>query len=346
MNRRTLLTALALATLPMTAQAQESVESFYKGRTITLVVPTSPGGINDISGRLVSRHIGRFIPGAPNVVVQNLPGGGGLVAANKLYNTVERDGSVISLIQRGTMQLQIQGNSNAKFDPQKFTWLGSLSSYADDGYLLLVNEDHPAKTAADLRKPGILVKLGGDQPGSTNLTFAIIAKTVLGMNIDVVRGYPGAAPMFLAMERRELDGQVIGYNSVRAGQPSLWNGKKVRPLIQFGRITRLPALPDVPTGRELATDPRMRALVEFAELPFFMALPFLAPPGVPADRASALQKAFVSMVADKEFQADAEKVNIELSPIDGKGVLDLVARAAATPKDVIALYNEMVPVGH
>ena len=346
MDRRTLLTALALATLPMTAQAQESVESFYKGRTITLVVPTSPGGINDISGRLVSRHIGRFIPGAPNVVVQNLPGGGGLVAANKLYNTVERDGSVISLIQRGTMQLQIQGNTNAKFDPQKFTWLGSLSSYADDGYLLLVNDDHPAKTAADLRKPGILVKLGGDQPGSTNLTFAIIAKTVLGMNIDVVRGYPGAAPMFLAMERRELDGQVIGYNSVRAGQPSLWNGKKVRPLIQFGRITRLPALPDVPTGRELATDPRMRALVEFAELPFFMALPFLAPPGVPADRASALQKAFVSMVADKEFQADAEKVNIELSPIDGKGVLDLVARAAATPKDVIALYNEMVPVGH
>ena len=346
MDRRTLLTALALATLPLAAHAQESVESFYKGRTITLVVPTSPGGINDISGRLVSRHLGRFIPGQPNIVVQNLPGGGGLVAANKLYNTVERDGSVISLIQRGTMQLQIQGNTNAKFDPQKFTWLGSLSSYADDGYLLLVNDDHPAKTAADLHKPGISVKLGGDQPGSTNLTFAIIAKTVLGMNIDVVRGYPGAAPMFLAMERRELDGQVIGYNSVRAGQPSLWNGKKVRPLIQFGRITRLPALPDVPTGRELATDPRMRALVEFAELPFFMALPFLAPPGVPADRASALQKAFVSMVADKEFQSDAEKVNIELSPIDGKGVLDLVARAAATPKDVIALYNEMVPVGH
>jgi hypothetical protein len=133
---------------------------------------------------------------------------------------------------------------------------------------------------------------------------------------------------------------------VRAGQPSLWNGKKVRPLIQFGRITRLPALPDVPTGRELATDPRMRALVEFAELPFFMALPFLAPPGVPADRASALQKAFVDMVKDKDFQADAEKVNIELSPIDGKGVLDLVKRAADTPKDVIALYNEMVPVGH
>ncbi len=350
MDRRTFLgglTAAASATaLPLHGQAQESVESFYKGKAITLIVPTSPGGINDMSGRLLSRHFGRFLPGNPSVVVQNIPGGGGLVAANKIYNTAERDGSVISLIQRGTMQLQIQGNSNAKFDPQKFTWLGSLSSYADDGYLLLVNEDHPAKTVADLRKTGLVAKLGGDQPGSTNLTFAIIAKNVLGLNIDVVRGYPGAAPMFLAMERRELDGQVIGYNSVRASQPSLWNNKKVRPLVQFGRMTRLPTLPDVPTGRELATDPRMRALVEFAELPFFMALPFLAPPGLPANRAAALQKAFVDMVKDKDFQSDAEKVNIELSPIDGKGVLDLVARAAATPKDVIALYNEMVPVGH
>lgn len=348
MDRRQILHGLsAVATsLALPARAQDSVADFYRGKTIMLMVPTSPGGINDISGRLVSRHLGKFLPGAPNIVVQNVPGGGGLVAANKLFNTSERDGTVISIIQRGTMQLQIQGNANAKFEPQKFTWLGSLSSYADDGYLLLVNADHPAKTAEDLRKPGVLAKLGGDQPGSTNLTFATIAKTVLGLNIDVVRGYPGAAPMFLAMERRELDGQVIGYNSVRAGQPFLWENKKVRPLIQFGRVTRLAALPDVPTGRELAPNDKMRALVEFAELPFFMALPFLAPPGLPADRAAALQKAFMDMVHDKDFQADAQKVNIELSPIDGKAVLDLVARSAATPKDVIALYNEMVPVGH
>jgi tripartite-type tricarboxylate transporter receptor subunit TctC len=173
-----------------------------------------------------------------------------------------------------------------------------------------------------------------------------VAKTVLGLNIDVVRGYPGAAPMFLAMERRELDGQVVGFNSLRAGQPHLWQNKKVRPLIQFGRITRLASLPDVPTGRELARDDKLRALIEFAELPFFMALPFIAPPNIPADRAAALQKAFMDMTRDKDFQQDAEKVNIELSPIDGPAVRNLVARSAATPKDVIALYNEMVPVGH
>ena len=349
MDRRDLLAgmgavALSAATGPA-AFAQDDVASFYKGRTMTLFVPTSPGGINDISARLTARHIGRFIPGAPNLVVQNIPGGGGLVAANRLFNTAERDGSVISIIQRGTMQLAIQGNANAKFDPLKFTWLGSLSSYDDDAYLLLVNSDHPAKTAADLKKDGIVAKLGGDQPGSTNLTFAIIAKNVLGLNVDVVRGYPGAAPMFLAMERRELDGQVIGYNSVRAGQPHLWEGKKVRPLVQFGRVKRLPALPDVPTGRELVTDEKMRALLEFAELPFFMALPFLAPPGLPADRAAALQKAFMDMTRDNEFQADAEKMKVELSPIDGDAVAKLVAQSAKTPKDVIALYNKMVPTG-
>ena len=349
MQRRQILQslgALGAVALAPPAFAQDSVESFYRGRNIMLTVPTSPGGINDLSGRLVGRHLGRFIPGAPNIVVQNVPGGGGLVAANKLYNTSERDGTVLSIIQRGTMQLQIQGNPNAKFDPKAFTWLGSLSSFADDAYLLLVNDGHPAKSAADLRKAGQVVKLGGDQPGSTNLTFALLAKTVLGLNIDVVRGYPGAAPMFLAMERGELDGQVIGYNSVRAGQPFIWQNKKVRPLVQFGRVTRLAAFPDVTTGRELALDDRLRALVEFAELPFFMALPFLAPPGLPADRAAALQKAFMEMVRDKDFISDAEKVNIELSPIDGTAVRDLVVRSAATPKDVIALYNEMVPVGH
>lgn len=349
MDRRQLVAGLAAtgatAGFSRAARAQDSVAGFYKGRTITLFVPTSPGGINDISARLAARHIGRFLPGAPNVVVQNIPGGGGLVAANRLYNTAERDGSVISIIQRGAMQLAIQGHANAKFDPMKFTWLGSLSSYEDDAYLLLVNASHPARTAADLKKGGAVVRLGGDQPGSTNLTFAIIAKTVLGLNIEVVRGYPGAAPMFLAMQRGEIDGQVIGLQAVRAGQPNLWDEKKLRPLIQFGRVKRLAAMPDVPTGRELAPDARMLSLIEFAELPFFMALPFLAPPDIPADRAGALQTAFMEMTRDRDFRADAEKMKVELSPIDGDAVKTLVEKSATTPKDVVTLYNEMVPVG-
>src|SRR6266852_6049179 len=132
--------------------AAQSVEQFYKGRSITMLVGTSPGGINDISARLVARHLGRFVPGNPSFIVQSNPGGGGLVTANRLYNTVEKDGTVIAKLERAVPQLQIQGDRNASFDPLKFTWLGSLSSYADDAYLMLINTSHPAQTIADLKK--------------------------------------------------------------------------------------------------------------------------------------------------------------------------------------------------
>ncbi len=322
------------------AQAQ-TVEQFYHGRTMTLIVPTSPGGINDISGRLIARHLGNFLPGNPNIVVQNTPGGGGLVAANRLANTAERDGSVVALIERATPLVAIQGDPNAKFDPLKLSWIGSLSSFQDDAYLVVVNDQHPAKTGFDLVGKNMKLTLGGNQPGSTNLAFAYIAKNALGLNIDVVRGYPGAAPMFLAMQRGELDGQIIGYNSIRAGQPNLWNDKKVRPIVQFGRKTRLAAMPDVPTGRELTKDPKMIALLDFAEIPFYMALPFVAPPELPADRKAALRKAFMEMAADNAFLADAEKVNLEISAITGEAVEKLLQQAAATPRDVIDLYSKL-----
>lgn len=343
-GRRTIRAALAAALLAAagaTGAGAQSVEDFYKGRSVTLIVPTAPGGINDISGRLVARNYGRFIAGNPTFVVQNVPGGGGLVAANRLANTAERDGSVIAIIQRAVPQLAIQGEPNAKFDPSKLTWLGSLSDYEDDAYLVVINADHPAKTADDLRKPHIRLRLGGDQPGSTNLSFAYLAKNALNLNVDIVRGYPGAAPMFLAMQRGELDGQIIGYNSVRAGQPQLWGDKKVRPIIQFARTKRHPDLKDIPTARELTNDPKMLALLDFAEMPFFMALPFVAPPGLPADRAQALRKAFMDMVQDKEFLAEAQKLRLDISPIDGAAVDAVVARAMKTPREVVELYSKM-----
>src|SRR5882672_9324361 len=148
--------------MAMPHASAQSVEQFYKGRTVTMLVGTSPGGINDISARLVARHLGRFIPGGPSIVVQNNPGGGGLVTANRLYVNSEKDGTVLAKLERAVPQLAIQGNPNAQFDPARFTWLGSLSSYADDAYLMLVNASHPAKTAADLKTPGVSVALGAD----------------------------------------------------------------------------------------------------------------------------------------------------------------------------------------
>jgi tripartite-type tricarboxylate transporter receptor subunit TctC len=324
--------------MPRAASAQ-SVEAFYKGRTVTMLVGTSPGGINDISARLVARHLTRFIPGRPSIVVQTNPGSGGLVTANRLYFNSEKDGSVLAKLERAVPQLAIQGNANAQFDSAKFTWLGSLSSYADDAYLMLVNANHPAKTIADLKPPAPPVALGGDSSASSNLIFAVIAKEVLGLSVSVVRGYTGAAPLFLAMQRGELDGQMVGLSSVRTGQRDLWNRKAFRPLMAFGRTTRHREFPDMPIGRELARDASAISLIEFAELPFFMALPFAAPPEIPADRAQALQTAFMAMCRDNAFVEEAEKLGIDMSAVDGEAILRLLAQTAATPKDVIARYN-------
>jgi len=317
----------------------QPVEQFYRGHAITMLVGASPGGINDISARLVARHLSRFIPGAPSIVVQNNPGAGGLVTANRLFFNVEKDGSVLAKLERAVPQLAIQGNPNAQFDPAKFTWLGSLSSYADDAYLMLVNARHPARSIADLKSGGISAALGADNAASSNLIFAVIAKEVLGLNVKVVRGYTGAAPLFLAMQRGELDGQMVGLSSVRTGQRDLWNRHAFRPLLAFGRTTRHPEFPDIPIGRELAGDPEALSLIEFAELPFFMALPFAAPPDVPADRANALQTAFMAMCADQAFLEEAEKLGIEMSPIEAGAILQLLARTAKTPPEAIARYN-------
>jgi tripartite-type tricarboxylate transporter receptor subunit TctC len=238
--------------------------------------------------------------------------------------------------------LAIQGDPNVNFDPRKLTWLGSLSSYAHDSYLMLVMATNPIKSVYELKEPNKSVTLGGDNAASSNLIFATIAKEILGLNIKVVRGYVGAAPMFLAMQRGEIDGQIIGYSSVRTGQRDLWTHQAFRPLLQFGRSTRLADFSDLPTANELTKDPAALALLDFANLQFSISLPFAAPPGVPADRAKALETAFMAMCQDPAVLDDAEKLGIEMSPIDGDTVLKSIARAAATPREVIERYNALV----
>jgi tripartite-type tricarboxylate transporter receptor subunit TctC len=335
-----ILCATATGLGAIEAANAQSVEQFYKSRNLTILVGTSPGGINDITARFAAKHIARFIPGNPSIVVQQTPGGGGLVTANRIYQAAERDGSVIAKLERATPQLAIQGNPQVQFDPLKLTWLGSMSSYADDAYLMMINADNPVKSIGDI-KPGAAQKLtlGANNAASSNLIFGIIAKEALHLNLTVVRGYTGAAPLFLAMQRKEIDGQLVGFSSVLTGQRDLWDHKAFRPLMQFGRTARHPQFLDIPTGRELAGDPSTLALIEFAEIPFFMSLPFVAPPGIPADRAKALQEAFMAMCRDKAVLEEAAKLGIDMSPIDSAEILKLVAHMAATPKDVVARYN-------
>jgi tripartite-type tricarboxylate transporter receptor subunit TctC len=332
-----LAAGLGLIATPAGAQ---TVEQFYKGRTITILVGNSPGGINDITARLVARHIGRFIPGNPAVVVQNNPGAGGVITANRLYHNVEKDGTVIAKFERAVPQLAVQGDPNVQFDPVKYVWLGSLSSYADDAYLLAIMASNAVKSIDEIKPGGgKSLILGGDATASSNFIFAVIAKEALGLNIKIVRGYTGAAKMFLAMQSGELDGQYVGLSSIKSGQRDLYNRKAFRALMAFGRTNRHPDYPDAPTGRELTKDPNTLALIDFAEIPFFMSLPFAAPPGIPADRARALQTAFMAMCQDKALLQDAEKLGVDMSPLDGDGILKILTRMAATPKDVIARYN-------
>jgi len=331
-----------LASLAFSHSARaQPVEDFYKGKTISLILGFATGGLNDIAGRLVGQHLGRFIPGNPRIVAQNMMGAGGLVAANHLYNVAARDGAVITALDRNTAQTGIRGMANVKFDPLLLTWLGSLSDYSTDAYPLWVAGSHPAKTIADINRLPVPTRLGAVGGGS-NMLIALLAKEALGLNLQVIRGYTGGPAILLAIERGEVDGVTLGLSAVIAEHPQKWENKEIRPLLQFGRATRLEPLANVPTAREFAAPKEARTLVEFAELPFLVSQPFVAPPNLPADRAAALQQAFVRMVHDPAFAEDAKRRRVVLSPIYGQAMLAVIGRAASTPKTVIDKFNAIV----
>lgn len=341
-RRGALCLLVALPALSASGATAQSPAAFYAGKTVTLVVGSTPGGYYDIAGRTVARHLGQYIPGRPNVIVQNQPGAAGLASLNKLGNTADRDGRTILVMSRALPQLALVGDPNAAFDPLQLTWLGSLSSYQDDAYLMTINAHHPAKTLADIRPPGKPLYLAGTREGSTNIIFAVIARDMLKLNIGVTRGYPGAAQIWLAMERGEVDGQFVDISAIMVGRPTLWKEGKLRPLLAFGRTERHPELREVPIARELVSDPADLALIEFAELPFFMALPFVAPPDIPEERARTLKEAFMAMAMNEAFRADMTKVGIMTSPIDGRAVQGLVERAAKTSEEVRARFRKLL----
>lgn len=333
------LGALALAGASP-ALAQDA--PFYAGKTLAIQVGTSPGGYYDIAGRTVARHISKFLPGNPQAVVQNVPGAGGLALGNRLANTVARDGLTIVAMNRALPQLALAGDPNAQFDPLALTWLGSLSSYEEDAYLMVVRDGHPARKMDDINRQAKPIQLGGTRSGATNIVFALMARDLLKLNVDLVRGYPGAAEIWLGMERGELDGQFVDISAILVGRPQLWADGKLHPLVAFGRTKRLPTHPDMPIAREFVTDKNDLALLEFAELPFFMALPFAAPPNMPADREKTLTDGFMKMAWDKDFRGDMMKVGILTSPIDGPTVRTLVERAAKTPADIRARFAKIL----
>ncbi len=340
------IAVLLTTVIAVSARAQDAVETFYKGRQINLIVGYGPGGGYDLTARLLARHLGRFIPGNPSIMVQNMVGAGSLRAANFLYGAAPKDGTTFGVFGSDIAMIGLIGTNPAvQFDARKFTWLGSSSSFANDAYVLIVRTDAKSPSLAAARRPGAApIVLGGTGEGARDADVPKILRDALGLNIKQVLGYPDSPSIFLAVERGELDGRTFDLSSVKATRPQwLKPDSGFNVLVQFARVTRHPDLPDVPTARELAIDGDARALIEFSETPLLtMARPFAAPPGVPDDRAKALQAAFLAAHRDARFREEAEKLGVDISAVGADQVARGVGRLAQAPPSVFAYFKRLL----
>jgi len=334
--------ALALAGVPAQADA---VADFYKGKIVSLVVGYGSGGGYDVYGRLVAAHLGKYIPGNPTVVVQNMPGAGSLRSVNYLYNTAPKDGTILATFARDMPLLGLIGNNpNVRFDPRKLTWLGSSSSYANDAYLLMTRKDAAVKSIADARAPGgPPLVLGGTAEGATGNDISTVLRDALTLNIRIIVGYPDSNALFLAADRKETDGRFVGLSAVSSSHPEwLKPDSGMQVLLQFARVTRHPQFSAVPTARELATSDRARALIALAELPYRLSRPFAAPPGLPADRAKALEAAFLAVHQDPDYLDEARRLKVDVSPIGGEEVLRAIGGIAGAPPDLLDYMKKLL----
>ena len=307
------------------ATATEAQEDFYKGRQVNLIVGYGTGGGYDVYARLVAKHMSRFIPGNPNVVVQNMPGAGSLRAVNYIYNVAPKDGTAFAMFSSSMpVRSILGGNKSVQFDSLKMTWLGSSSSFAGDAYLLVVRADAPGSTIDAARRPdGPLLVIGSSGPGSSSYDIPAVLRDTIGLRYKMVAGYPGSADLFLAMERNETEARMVNLTGLKAVKADwLKPGSPYKILVQFGRKTRIADLPNVPTARELALNPSARDLINLVEIPFELSRPFAAPPGVPADRAKILQTAFRDAHRDPQLIAEAKNLDLDISPIGPNEVLD------------------------
>ena len=320
----------ALAALLVSASLARAQEAVSLGDKLTITIGTPAGGGYDIYGRLVARHLGRFLPGNPTIIASNMPGAGSLIAANWLYNLAPKDGTAIGITQSATLFEALLGNRNAHIDATKFNWLGSLNDYTA---VAMVWATTPFTTASDTRDKEIL--LGAGATSSDVTIWPNVLNAVVGTKFKLVNGYPGTAALSLAMERGEVQG-VVGddFDSVRAGRADWITAKKVRFLLQL-RTERHPDLPDVATGLELATDDESRAVLRLLIERQKYGRNFIVPPGVKPAAVATLRRAFAAMAEDPEFRREAERAHVTLNFATGETVTKLVEDIHKAPRVVI-----------
>ncbi len=320
------VSAMAVIT---TARAQTPAE-FYKGKTVSMVVSSSPGGGYDTLSRAVARFLPKHIPGNPQVVIRNMPGAGGIVATNHLYRVALRDGTVIGGLQNNTPFEPLFGTKEADYDPTKLNWLGTPS--VETG-LLIIWHTSPIRTLDDART--MEMTAGASGANSTPSFYARLLNEILGTKIKVIPGFPGQNEAYLAMERGELDSYGVTFWSSLTSTKQDWlRDKKVRFLVQYGPEKEA-ALGDVPYGPDLVKNEEDRQLFEAAYAPLAAGRPFVAPPDVPKDRLAALRKAMLDTFKDPDFLVEAKRLELDVGkPRSGEQIQEQIARVYQMPKSI------------
>jgi tripartite-type tricarboxylate transporter receptor subunit TctC len=325
---RGLLAAAVLFAAASNGRAQGPAE-FYKGKTVDLYIGYSVGGAYDLYARMVARHIGKHIPGNPTVLPKNMEGAGSLRLANWLYNVAPKDGSAMGIIGRGTGFDPLLGNTKAQFDASKFTWVGSANNEVS---ICVAWAGAGITKFEDMMTQQLVV--GGTSSSADTDQFPKIVNGVLGTKMKVVTGYPGGNEVGLAMERGEVQGRCgWSWSSVKSTHQKWIDEKKFSILVQLA-LEKHADLPDVPLVIDLAKTDEQRQILKLIFARQVMGRPFLAPPGVPQDRVDALRKAFMDTMTDKEFLADTGKAQMEITPVSGDKLEQLVKEVYATPKEL------------
>jgi tripartite-type tricarboxylate transporter receptor subunit TctC len=321
---------LVLAALFSQSARAQSVEEFYKGKTINLLIGFSVGGGYDLYARHLARFMGKHIPGKPTIVPQNMAGAGSLRAASFLYSAAPKDGTAFGTFSR-TTGINPLLESGANFDGTKFGWLGSVTN---DVSTCITWHTSVVKTWNDfLAKP---ITLGGQGPSSEPDIFANLYKNLFGAKVKLVAGYPGTNEITLAMERGEVDGLCgLSWSTLKTRHAQWMKDKKINIVVQAA-FKKEPEMADVPLIVDLTKDQEKLQILKIFLAAQEMARPFAAPPGIPEDRKAALIAAFDATVKDPEFLAEAKKLDLDVNPVSGKAIDKLLVELYATPKDVLA----------
>lgn len=333
---RLLPAALLAAAVFAGGASAQSPEQFYKGKTVDFLVGSAPGGGYDGYGRLVARHIGKHIPGTPTVVVRNMPGAGGLTMVNTLYNQSPRDGTALAILHNNMTVEKLLGNANARFDADKFTWIGSANKLVN---VCVAWHTVPVKTIEDLRSREWVV--GGTTARDSTVQMANVFSGLGGAKLKVVKGYPGSSSMILSLSRGETQIACgIGWDSIKSSTGFLQSGE-IKPVMQLG-YRKHPELPDVPFIYDMLLDPNMKEVLDFLTIRLYIGRAYAAPPNVPEMQTAALRKAFTAAMADPELKSEAKKRSMELWPAEGEEIQREVIKLSQTSPRIIEVANKVL----